>query len=59
MSAWVVVSLSTLTKNASAGVAPWKAPRRNSVVMNDADCQPQLRPERLVVGFEHRELDAA
>jgi hypothetical protein len=34
MSYCVVVSASQRTKNASRGVAPWKAPRRNRSCMN-------------------------
>ena len=38
--------------------SPAKAPCRNSVVMNDADVQPELGPQRLVVRLEHGPLDA-
>src|ERR1700730_7518325 len=39
MSVWAVVSPSHLTKKACDGVEPWKAPCRNSVIMN----APMLR----------------
>ena len=58
-SSWVVVSASHLTKYASRGVVPGERALPEEGVQERADVEPDLRPERRVVGLEDHPLRAA
>ena len=59
MSFCVVVSLSHLTKYASLRRLALERALAEQVVHERADVEPDLRPQRLVVGLEHDPLGAA